>query len=321
MGVLGDILGGAADILGLGGDTGAPIEAARLQSEAEKEAAALRAAAFERALPMLQEQLGLTRGQFDPFVKAGIGALPELQRGFQAPAGTTVGGLEEMIAQIMGGEAFGGLVEERQRGIQGQLAAGGLTRSGRAIEEAAAIPTDLALQLENLLTGRQFGAEQQRISGLESLAGGGRAAAGAGAGISSNILANIINAITGQAGVEAGGITRGAEATASGILGKAEAEAGGIQNLLNLGGTLGSAAIKFSDPRLKKNIKVIGKVGPLDLVEWEWHEEFDDTIVNQFPTMGYLSTQVKEHYPEHVYEFGGYDVIDYPSVNERLLCH
>lgn len=241
--ILGKLLGGAANLLGLGGDTGAPIEAARLQSEAAKEAAALQAAAFGRALPMFQEQLGLTRGQFDPFIQAGIGALPELQRGFQAPRGTTAGGLESIINEIMGGEAFGGLVEERQRGIQGQLAAGGLTRSGRAIEEAAAIPTDLAFQLENLLTGRQFGAEQQRISGLESLAGGGRAAAGAGGALSSDMLANIMRAITGQAGATAGGITRGAEATASGILGAAQAEQAGIQNLLNLAGTLGSAAI------------------------------------------------------------------------------
>lgn len=315
------LLGSFAKVLGLGGDTGAPVEAARLQSEAAKEAAAIQAASFERALPMLQEQLGLTRGAFDPFIQAGVGALPELQRGFQAPAGTTAGGLEDIINQIMGGEAFGGLVEERQRGIQGQLAAGGLTRSGRAVEEAAAIPTDLAFQLENLLTGRQFGAEQQRISGLESLVSGGRAATGAEVGASGDIIANIVNAITGQATAAGTGITRAAEAEASGQLGAAQAEAGGIQNLLNLGGLLGSAAIKFSDPRLKKNIKTIGKIGPLDLVEWEWREEFDDTIVNTFPTMGYLSTQVKEHYPEHVHEFGGYDVIDYPSVNERLLCH
>jgi len=239
--ILGDILGGAADLLGLGGDPGAATGAARLQSRAAEEAAALRAAAFERALSMFQEQLGLTREQFDPFIQAGIGALPELQRGFQAPAGTEIGGLEDIINQIMSGEAFGGLVEERQRGIQGQLAAGGLTRSGRAIEEAAAVPTELAFQLENLLTGRQFGAEQQRITGLEGLVGGGRAAAGAGAGISSDIIDNIVNAMTGQAGAEATGLTRSAEAEASGILGAAQAEQAGIQNLLNLGGTLGAA--------------------------------------------------------------------------------
>lgn len=238
------LFSGIANVLGLGGDSGAPVEAARLQSEATTEAARLRAESFERILPMLQEQLGITREQFDPFIQAGTGALTDLQGGFQAPQGTTTGGLEDIINQIMGGEAFGGLVEQRQRGIQGQLAAGGLTRSGTAIEQAANVPTDLAFEIENMLFGRQFGAEQQRISGLESLVSGGRASTGAELDASSNIIQSIVNAITGQAGATATGITGSAEARASGVLGRAQVEQAGIQNILNLGGTLGSAFIR-----------------------------------------------------------------------------
>jgi hypothetical protein len=270
-------------------------------------------------MEQLQQQMGVTQGQFDPFIQAGVGSIEELQRGFQAPRGSTMAGMEEMIGEIMGGEAFGNLVGERQTALQGQLGTSGLRRSGSALKEAAAIPTDLAFNIENLLTGRQFGAEQQRISGLQNLFTGGLSAAGTSGAIGGDLMSNLMQMITGQAAAQGGALTGAAGAQASGILGGAQAEASGIQNLLNLGGTLGAAAL-FSDPRLKTNIKTIGKVGPLDLVEWEWREEFKDTIVDKFPTMGYLSTQVREHYPEHVHEFGGYDVIDYPSVNERLAC-
>jgi hypothetical protein len=260
-------------------------------AKAARQAAGVQSAASEEAIRVLQEQLGITREQFAPFIEAGRGAVPGVE------AASTVGGLDQIINQIMGGEAFGGLVEERQRGIEGTLAAGGLSRSGAAIEEGARIPTDLAFQLEQLLTGRK-----------QNLAGTGLTAVSQEAGQAGNLTQQIIQSITG-----------GAQATASGILGAAQSRTAGIQNLLNLGGTLGSAAIKFSDPRLKQNIKKIGKVGPLDLVEWDWIPDLGDSFVKTFPTVGYLSTQVKEYFPHHVGEFGGYDVIDYPELNKELV--
>lgn len=305
------------DEFGLGGAGGAEAaqRAADIQGEAYREAAGLQAEAIRSLLPMLQERLGITGAQFQPFMEAGTGAISGLQRGFQAPQGTTAGGMEGILQSIIGGDTFQSLVGERQRGIQGQLAAGGLTRSGTALTEAAKIPTDLALQLENQLFGRQFAGEQERIRGLENLFQGGLSATGQGANATGNLFQSIINAITGAAGAEAGGITGGAEAAASGILGAEQARAQALQNAMNLGGGI---AAGFSDPRLKTNIRVIGKVGPLDLVEWDWIPELEDSFVKDFPTMGYLSTQVKELYPEYIYEFGGYDVIDYPEVNNAL---
>jgi len=308
---------------------GAIGESAALQAEAGREAAGISAAASDRSINLLMEQLGITREQFDPFLQAGVGALPELQRGFQAPRGTTAGGLEESLAEIMGGGAFGELVEERQRGIQGQLAAGGLTRSGTAIEEAARVPTDLALQLENLLFGRASGAETERIRGLESLVSGGRSAAAQEGGQTGNLTQSIIQAITGGAqaqaqaltgiaGATGAGITGGAGATASGILGGAQSQAQGIQNLLNLGGGLGSALIMSSDPRLKENVRHIGKVGELDLVEWDWIPELGSDFFKDAPRMGFMSTQVREFYPEFVHELGGYDAIDYTGLRDKL---
>jgi hypothetical protein len=286
--------------------------AAGLQSEAAVEAARIQAAAQERGLEAMMEQLGITREQFAPFLAAGAGALPELQEGYQPQRGATQEGLEASLAEIMGGEAFGALRGERERSMQGQLAAGGLTRSGRAMEEMAAIPTSLAFDIENMLFGRGREQEISRIQGLQNLAQTGLSAAGMTGGQGGTMTQQIASQLGGIGQTQAGGVTGSAQALASGILGGQQAQAQGTQNLMSL------AAMFFSDPRLKKNIKQIGKIGPLDLVEWEWIDELDDSFVRAFPTMGYLSTQVKEFYPEHVGEFGSYDVINYAAVNKEL---
>lgn len=289
-------------------------QAASTQAQAAVQAAKIQAAAQEKGLEAMLEQLGITREAFAPFLEAGVGALPELQRGIQPQRGATAGGLEDILSEIMGGGAFGGLVEERQRGIQGQLAAGGLTRSGRAVEEAAAIPTDLAFEIENMLFGREQAGEISRIQGLQNLVQTGLSAAGTSGGQGGTISTQIARQLGGIGETQAGGITGSAQALASGTLGAQQAQAQGTQNLMSL------AAMFFSDPRLKKNIKEIGKIGPLNLVEWEWIDELGDSFVKNFPTMGYLSTQVKEFFPEHVGEFGGYDTLDYPAINKELLA-
>ena len=123
-----------------------------------------------------------TQGQelLAPYLNAGTSALPALS------ASATPGGMDDMLSQILNGDNFQSLVDERQRGIQGQLAAGGLTRSGTAMQAAADVPTDLAFQLEGLLNGRNQNLVNQ----------------GNNAALSTSSL-----------------ITGGAEATASGILG------------------------------------------------------------------------------------------------------
>jgi len=216
-------------------------EAATTQAGAIERAAELGAESEAESRRILEQQLGITREQFAQFLEAGMGALPGLQAGFQAPRGVTRGGLEESLAEIMGGGAFGSLIEERQRGIQGQLAAGGLTRSGRAIEEAAAIPTDLAFELESLLFGRAQGAEATRIAGLQDLSQMGLSAAAQTGGQTGALTQSITEAIRGQAQTAGQGITGVAQAQATGILGGAQAQQQNIQNLLNLGGTLGAA--------------------------------------------------------------------------------
>lgn len=300
------------DFAGRGAQRGA-LTAAQLQADAAREASQLQAAGQERGLQATLEQLGITREQFAPFLAAGAGALPELQQGFQQQQGATLGGLDEMIAEIMGGGTFGSLIDERQRGVQGQLAAGGLTRSGTAIEEAANVPTDLAFEIENMLFNRGQQGEVSRIQGLQNLVQTGLSAAGTSGGQGGSLTTQIANQLGGIGATRGQGLTGSAEAIASGIFGSNQAQAQGKQNIL------GIAASLFSDPRLKQNIKKIGEIGPLNLVEWEWIDELGDSFVKSFPTMGYLSTQVKEFFPQFVGEFGGYDVIDYKSLNKELL--
>tara|TARA_R110000782_G_scaffold109339_1_gene198321 strand:+ start:705 stop:1655 length:951 start_codon:yes stop_codon:yes gene_type:complete len=226
-------------------------------------------------------------------------ALAQIQ---QMMDGSSGAGFGERLNSIIGGDQFAGLVDERQRGMQGQLSAGGLTRSGTALEAAGAIPMELAFDLENQQFGRESGFSTQ--------------------------IANLLASI---GGAKAGGIRGSAEAEAGGILGeKAYQFAGDQQRQQNnndmfsaIGGLVGGPAgaflgSAFSDPRLKTNVKSIGKIGPLDLVTWDWVDAAKDTVVSKFKTMGFMSTQIKEHYPDLVGSHGGYDVVNYAGVMERL---
>ncbi len=104
------------------------------------------------------------RQDLGPFVQAGQGALPGLIEG------STVGGLDERLGRIFDSDIFGRLVEERTRSVAGQLAAGGLTRSGTALQEIGNVPSSLALQIEQLLTGRLGGLAGQGLQAGTGLA-------------------------------------------------------------------------------------------------------------------------------------------------------
>lgn len=347
MGILDDIVGGVTGavsqvgsgarniVRGITGQTGAEAayRSGQLQAGAITRASELESAAAEQALQQLTEQLGITREQFAPFVEAGLGAFPALQEAIASQQGGArlpelPRSFEETLSQAISGGGFEKLLEQRQRGVQGQLAAGGLTRSGTAITEAARIPTDVALDLESRIAGREqaqfagglaregmrFGQGQTNIENLQRLFSGGQAAAAGEAGQTGNITQSIINAITGGARAQGQGITGAAGATASGILGAGQSQSQGIQNLLNLAVT----AYAASDPRLKENVRNLGKIGELDLVEWDWIPELGEDFFKDSIRMGFMSTQVREYYPQYVHELGGYDVINYTGLNKQL---
>lgn len=245
-----------------------------------------------QALEELKRQFGIQQENLQPFLDAGHAAVGNLGGEYD------IGELESRLAQIMGGEYFGDLMDERTRSIEGLLGAGGLTRSGAAITEGARIPTDLAMEIENILYGRGIDDFNQRFN-VASL--GQNAAVQQGTGIMPTYNASMVPS----------------QIRAQDILGGAQAQAAGMQNLMNLGGTLGAAYL-MSDPDLKENIHQIGEIGPLGVYEWTWRPELSESIVADMPTKGFLSTEVKEHYPQHVYDFGGYDVIDYGALLSEM---
>jgi hypothetical protein len=297
MSFINDLIGG---ITGQAGATAAN-QAGQIQSGAITQAAQLGAQGQEELQALIAQQLGITQEQFAPFLAAGTGALPGVA------SSATAGGLGANLDDIMGSDYFQGLVDQRTQSVEGMLGAGGLTRSGAAITEGAAIPTDLAMQIEQMLSGRQ-----------SNLAGMGLNAATQGASAGGNLFNQLTSSMNTGLQNQMSGITGAAGATASGILGGAQSQAAGMQNLLNLGGVLGAAAI--SDPRLKENIVKVGEIAGLGIYEWDYIDEVKDSSLAVMKS-GFMADEVKDVYPQHVVEFAGYDLIDYKSLlNEIEPC-
>jgi hypothetical protein len=242
----------------------------------------------QKAIDELRRQFDVSREDISPFVEAGIGSLGQVVQG------TTPTGLDERLGEIFGTETFQNLVGERQRAVEGQLGAAGLTRSGTALQEAANIPTDIGLAIEGLLSNR-----------AANLAGTGQTAALGGAQLGAGASTNIANLLQQQG-----------QNVASGILTDAQAQAAGAQNLVNL--TTTAAGIFFSDPALKENIQVISQIGDLQLYRWDWIAGATGTMIEKCGTTGFMADEVQEKYPQHVGEFCGLMVIDYPALLSEL---
>ena len=165
-------------------------------------------AALAASNRQLEERFATTEAAFDPFQQAGLGGLEGLVEG------STAGGLDQRLGEIFGSQNFQNLVGERERAVQGQLAAGGLTRSGTALEEIANVPTELGFNIENLLSGRQG------------------QLAGQGFNATTN-LANLRQTLGQNIG---GNVASGGLAGAQGILGGRANQAAGVGNLF---GTVG----------------------------------------------------------------------------------
>ena len=255
-----------------------------------KKAAQAQVQANQASIDEMKRQFGITQENIAPFLQAGQGAVPGVE------AGATVGGMDEMLAQIFNSDIFGSLVDERQRGVQGQLAAGGLTRSGTAMQEAARVPTDLGLMLEQMLNGRQTNLMN---TGLNAATGLGQ--------MGQQNSANIGNMMSASG-----------NAISSGIITDAQAKAQGQQNMLNTAATIGSMFMGFSDPRLKENVEQVSSIHDLNVYQWDWTPETKGTLVDGCSNIGFMADEVQDKYPQHVGEFGGFMIIDYPALLDEL---
>lgn len=173
----------------------APVRAARLEAQANREA------------------IGEQRRQFDeiqallaPFVESGTEFLPMVQQG------ATTEGLGDRIGAIMRGEGFDELLDERRLAVDNQISQSGLSRSGFALEEAANLPASLAFDIENMLYGRQ-----------QNLATAGQNAAVQQGGFGQQTAGNI-SSLQSQIGQIMG----------QGRIGEAQANSSGTSQLLNV---------------------------------------------------------------------------------------
>lgn len=167
-------------------------------AKAAKKAAAIQTQARNEASQML----GTIIPQFQPVANMFGQFAPAVQQG------ATMQGFAGNIDEILNSPTFDAIKADRMEAGQTQLANTGLSRSGAALRELAAIPTDLALNIEEMLNQRQTGLMGVGMQGMGT-------------------IADIIGQ---QANIKAGI----GDVQAQGKLGAAASRAQGTQNMIQL---------------------------------------------------------------------------------------
>jgi len=273
--------------------------AAKSASKGRKAAGAAAGAAntaINRGISEIRNQFSNTSESFQPFLDAGLGGLQQQQQA------STLGGLGDRLADIFGSGALDPLIAERTRAAQGQLAAGGLTRSGTAVQEIAGIPQELGFAIEQLLAGRQGDLANTGFTATQNLAQIGSANA-----------ANIGNLEANKGANTSSGILAGAQASASGL-----GQLGNIFSSLLTSGRGGASSFAFSDPRLKTNVVRVASLGELGVYQWDWIPEAKGTSIANQPTLGFMADEVEEKYPEYLGEFMTWKGIHYGPLLDHI---
>ena len=100
-----------------------------------------------------------------------------------------------------------------------------------------------------------------------------------------------------------------------------EASSNAKGSVSNLMGNLGAAGIyRYSDPRLKTNVKQVATSGRLKVYRWDWNEEAYKFGFDRQPPIGFMADEVEEMYPEAVFTdpLSGYKMIHYVTLFEAL---
>jgi hypothetical protein len=236
-------------------------------------------------------QLGQGLQGLQPFSQAGINALPGLEQG------STLEGFGGGLSDIFNSSAIQPLIQDRMRAANSAFGSAGLTRSGGAIQAAADIPTELAMQIEQMLNERQTG-----LAGL-----------GFGADSLSAELRN--QASLGRAGILA---DRFATQTGADQASK-QRKQDRLNSIISTGASIAGA---FSDERLKTNIKSIGKIKDLTIYEWDWREGVPEVIQEvtgkEGMTTGFIAQDVLDKHPSYVDEQYGFLTINYDGLMDKL---
>lgn len=81
------------------------------------------------------------------------------------------------------------------------------------------------------------------------------------------------------------------------------------------GGALAAAA--FSDKRLKKNIKEVGKIKDVEVVTWDWNDTAKE-LGYTGSSKGVIAQDIMEAYPECVVEKGDFYAVNYELLESKL---
>jgi len=254
MGIVGEVFGDVVD--GITGQTAA---------DAAKRSGYQQADQFNKIYDLYKPVADAGRAQLEPL-----------------SAGATAAGYGQNIGDILNSGALQPMIQDRQNAATSYMAAHGLRRSGAAVREAANIPSDLAMQIENELNRRR-----QSIAGIGQTGNAG--ASGALEGIGSSL--------------------------AGGTLGQAQAQSQGIGNILQLGGM---AAASLSDARLKEDVVQVGNMGGLAVVDWNWNQLAADKFGLKGRSSGFIAQDVMDLYPHHVRQKGGFLAIDYDGLLSEI---
>lgn len=296
------------------------LQAAGITAGASIQAAELNRAAAEAAAAEQRRQFNATSARLQPFVDLGADFIGDVRQG------STAEGLDARIADIQNQDIFGSLSQDRQEVATETLAAAGLTRSGRAAQEASNIRSDLALSIENQLFGRQSNNVAIGQNAAAQVGTFGQNFANANAEILTGSAAQqgqfLVNGAAQQgqfinqaSQFTANGIQNAANAQANGLIAQQQQQNAGISNLLSAGTSLASFA--FSDERLKKNMLPVGVVGDLTLYEWDWKEVANDAVGTEM-NIGFKAQEVQEKHPDCVIEKGGLLAVLYPTLMKEL---
>lgn len=198
-------------------------------AEAARQASATQVQAMDRAIDLQRETRDLAREDLSPFRDFGQGNIDQLQS-LLTPDG--------QMAYLQNNPLFQASLDNVNSSTLAANSVGGLLNSGNTIQ---------ALQDNYMATAQPMIASQQNALFNAVNMGQNSAAGQANTALSTG---NNISSLIGQQG----------NAAASGIVGAQGAQQAAFNNLLNLGGQAGSAAMMaFSDARLKENIEKVGE--------------------------------------------------------------
>jgi hypothetical protein len=261
---VGDVVGGVVDV-GKNILTGGAYEA----SDAATEAASISAASQTEALNYLKEINALPQ----QYKESALNALAGVY-GLEGGTGSQADLIQSAIESPLYTSLMGGLEAGEESILRNAAATGGL-RSGNASYNLA----DYATQLQN---SSLLEAYNQQLSGLNSLAG-----------LSTN-ESSIADLISSIGSTLASGVANSGSATASGY-------GNTINNLLGLG-SLGLEAYSaglFCDRRLKKNIKVLGKIKGFNWCSFDWNP-VAEKLGLRGSSCGIMADEVFDKVPEAV---------------------